>query len=372
MSDHVLVTGFPRQIARRVASELVARDPSTRVSLLARSKFADDAASFARKLNEGHGAARADVIDGDCASIDLGLSGAEWKALSQSLTHIQHHAHISWEATERKQVRALNIGGTQEILELARNAPSLRRLVFESTVSVSGDRTGTVYEDELDRGQRFRTEIEHTRFLAERVVQRASDAIPITVLRPGLVVGDSTTGEIDRFDGVYLLVLLVLTAPADLSLPLPARGDARLNLVPIDFVAKASVAVMDDPGAVSRTLHLVDPAPLPARRVFELLSSSAGRRMPRGFIPANVTRAVLNAPGLDRLLRSPRAFFEQLATDVTYDSRTARDLLDPYRLHCPAFEQYADTLVAYVRDRLAARKLRDEAREVHEIDDPLA
>lgn len=369
MTDHVLVTGFPRMIARRVTSELVARRPETKVSVLARAKFVDEARAFVQGFGDR---ARVEVIEGDCTSIDLGLSGSEWKLLAQSLTHIQHHAYISWEGSSSTDVNALNVGGTKEVLDLARNAPSLRRLVFESTVSVCGDRTGTVFEDELDRGQRFRTEIERSRFVAERLVQRASDELPVTVLRPGLVVGDSRTGEIDRFDGVYLLVLLVLTAPADLSLPLPSRGDSALNLVPIDYVARASVAVMDDPGALSRTLHLVEPAPLAARRVFELLSSAAGRRSPRGFIPANVTRAVLNAPGLDRVLRSPRAFFEQLATDVTYDSRIARDLLDPYDIRCPSIDQYADVLVQYVRDRLAARRTREEAREQSEIEDPLA
>ncbi len=369
MSDHVLVTGFPRMIAKRVAAEVLAKRPEARVSLLARSKFLEQATAFAQRALHKE---RLSVVEGDCASIDLGLSGQEWKSLCRDLTHIQHHAHVSYEGADLALARALNIGGTREVLELARNAPSLRRLVFESTAAVSGDRTGTVYEDELDRAQSFRTEIERTRFLAERLVQRAFDDVPITVLRPGLVVGDSQTGEIDRFDGPYLLVLLVLTAPADLSLPLPARGNAPLNLVPIDFVAAASVAVMDDPGAASRVLHLVDPAPMDARRVFELLSSIAGRKMPRGFIPANVTRAVLRAPVLDRLLRSPRAFFEQLATDVMYDSRAARDILEPHSIRCPPFDSYADATVQYVRDRLAEQRSRDEARETALVDDPLA
>jgi thioester reductase-like protein len=368
MSERVLVTGFPRMIARRVTSELLARRPHARITLLSRAKFLDEARAFVATLP---GAARVEVLEADCASIDLGLSGAEWRALAREITHIQHHAYVSYEGAGVEEARALNVGGTRELLELARHAPNLRRFVFESTVMVSGDRTGTVFEDELERGQRFRTPIEETRFLAERLARRAFDELPMTVLRPGLVVGDSRTGEIDRFDGPYLLVLLVLTAPAELSLPLPARGDAPLHLVPIDFVASASVAVMDEPGAVSRTLHLVDPAPLPTRRVFEVIASAAGRKMPRGFIPANLTRAVLRAPGLERVLRSPRAFFEQLATDVSYDSRNARDLLGPLGLHCPPFDSYSDALVQFVRDRLAERRSQDEERSL-DVDDPLA
>jgi hypothetical protein len=72
------------------------------------------------------------------------------------------------------------------------------------------------------------------------------------------------------------------------------------------------------------------------------------------------------------MLRSPRAFFEQIATDVTYDSRAARDILGPHGVHCPPFDHYADVLVQYVRDRLAQRRVQGETERDADIDDPLA
>lgn len=368
---NVLVTGFPRMIARCITSKLLQKYPECRVQLLVRQKFLQEAKTFVDGLQDNE---RITVLEGDATAIDLGLSGLEWKTLASEVTHIQHHAYVSYEGAPERDIRALNIQGTHEVLELARHASKLRRLVHHSTAHVSGDRTGTVFEDDLEKRQHFRSVIEESRFIAERLVRREMDRIPLTILRPALVVGDSTTGEIDRFDGPYLFVLLILTAPAELSFPLPARGDAPLNLVPIDYVVNAACALMDDPGAVSRTVHLVDHAPLHARKVYEVIASTAGRKMPRGFIPANVTRAVLRAPGLERLLRSPRAFFEQLATNVNYDSRTARDLLGPHGIHCPPFEQYVDPMVQYVRDRLAERKTRsgDDLPADEFIDDPLA
>jgi thioester reductase-like protein len=367
----VLVTGFPRLIARRVAARVLSQHPDARVCLLVRQKFLSEASAFVSTLSEAN---RVRILEGDVACIDMGLSGLEWRTLAESVTHIQHHAFLSYEGASSKDIRALNVDGTREVLELARHATQLRRLVHHSTAMVSGDRTGTVYEDELEMRQRFRSKIEESRFVAERLVRREMDKLPVTVLRPGLVVGDSVTGEIDRFDGPYLFVLLILTAPAELSLPLPARGDAPLNLVPMDYVVNAACALMDDPAALGRVVHLVDHAPLHARKVYELVAATAGRKIPRGFIPANVTRAVLRAPGLERLLRSPRAFFEQLATNVTYDSRTARDLLASHNLHCPPFEQYIDPLVQFVRDRLAERRTRTEDELAHDdlIEDPLA
>ena len=74
---------------------------------------------------------------------------------------------------------------------------------------------------------------------------------------------------------------------------------------------------MAGPGARSAKLHLTYPWPLRARRGLQLLSAAAGRKGPRGLIPANVTRAILRAPGRARVLRCPRSFFEHLLADLT-------------------------------------------------------
>jgi thioester reductase-like protein len=192
-------------------------------------------------------------------------------------------------------------------------------------------------------------------------------------VRPSILVGDSKTGEIDVFDGPYLFVLLLLGSPVDLTLPLPSRGDLTLNLVPVDYVARAAVALGREPAATSRTFHLVDPAPLPSRRVFELVAQSAGKKLPRGFIPVNLTRALLRTPGLERFAKSPRAFLERLATECRYMSQSARELLGPLGIECPPFERYVDPLVGHVRQRMAERRgVRHHPSETDEIDDPLA
>jgi nucleoside-diphosphate-sugar epimerase len=211
--------------------------------------------------------------------------------------------------------------------------------------------------------------VESTKLRAEKIVRSAGRDLPIIVLRPATVVGDSVTGEVDRLDGPYLLVLLLLTSPAEFSIPLPTHGDALLHLVPVDYVAQASVAIGRDPRAVGQTFHLVDPSPLTVRRTFELVARAAGRRLPRGFIPANLTKAILRTPGLERFAKSPRAFLDQLATPVQYSALNTEAILAGTGIHSPPFESYVDTLVTHVRERvLAERKRREEAAEV---EDPL-
>ena len=143
-----------------------------------------------------------------------------------------------------------------------------------------------------------------------------------------------------------------------------------MNIVPIDWVARAAVAIGRDARAAGRTFHLVDDNPLTAREVFELVARAGGRRGPRGSIPANLAKALLRAPGLDRIAKSPRAFLETLTTPVTYDARHATDLLGSLGIGpCPPLESYVERLVEFVQERV--RRRRETKKNGAEVEDPL-
>lgn len=314
--------------------------------------------------------ARVQILEGDAAAMDLGLSGREFVELAREVDVIHHCAAITYLGVEHEAARHLNVDGTREVIELAQEAEHLERLVHWSTALVSGARRGYVLEDELEATAGFRNPIEKTRFEAEALVQRAATQVPTTILRPSIIVGDSVSGEIDRLEGPYLLVLLMLNAPMDLRVPLPGRGDIPLNLVPIDFVVDAGYAIARDRRSLGKTFHLVDPEPVTARRVFELIARAAGRPVPRGFLPTNLATALLRTPGLERFAHVPRAFLEQLATEVVYDDRNAREILDELELRCPRFDSYVEVMVDYVRRQQTLRR-REEREDTQEIEDPL-
>jgi thioester reductase-like protein len=369
--DVVLLTGLPSQLARAVALEIVRTDPRAHIEAVVRSKFVEDARATLDEL-PAEQRRRVHVVEGDAAAIDLGLAGAEFKGLAREVTRIHHCAQVSYLGVDRKTAEHVNVAGAQEAIEFAQCCEKLECLVFHSTALVSGDRRGVVLEEDLKAGQSFRNVVEETKARAEKVVRSAMGRLPIAVVRPATIVGDSRTGEVDRFDGPYLVILLVVTSPPDIALPLPGRGDEPLNLVPIDWVARASVALGRDPRSRGRTFHLVDPQPLTARRVFELAARAGGRRGPRGSIPANLAKAVLRAPGIDRIAKSPRAFLETLTTSVTYDARNADELLPLLDVPaCPPLESYVDKLVEYVQERVRQRRAAKKAELDLEIDDPL-
>jgi nucleoside-diphosphate-sugar epimerase len=232
---------------------------------------------------------------------------------------------------------------------------------------VSGDRKGTFYEDDLEAGQKFRNAYEHTRYEAERLVRAAMRQLPITVVRPGIIVGDSRTGEIDKLDGPYYLMVLIATNASRVRLPLLGRSNAPLHLVPIDYAVEAAWHVARGETAAGKTFHLVDPAPLSARAVFERVAEHAHTEKPRGHIPRPLARAVLRTTGLSRLGRGPLAFLDVLDHAVLYDQTNTAQALAGTGVRCPPLAEYLPVLVRYVLD-VTRGALPDE---VEDVSDPL-
>lgn len=361
----VLLTGFPSFAARKMCEELVRTGPRTLVHAVVQQK-AEAEAREALDVLPLDQRGRVNLIEGDAASMDFGLSGAELASIAPEVDRIHHMAQVSSLGADRKLAERVNVGGAREMLEVAAACKSLKCAVFHSTAHVSGDRAGLVLEDELDKGQEFRNVVEETLARGEKMMRAAMAKMPICVVRPTIVVGDSHTGEVDRFEGPYFLILLIVTSPPDFPLTLPGRPSSPLHLVPVDYYVRAACALGRDARAPGRTFHVGDPAPLTAKRVFELVASAGGRRTPRGFIPANLTKALLRTPGIDRLAKSPRAFLDALATPVSYSFANTSELLADTDVRCPPFESYVEGLVEYVQHRLREKRARDA-----EVDDPL-
>lgn len=361
-----LVTGFPAFTAKRMIAKLLAAEPETKLYVLARDRFAADAERYLAGLPDR---GEAELLVGDICDMDLGLSSAEYRALSRELTWIHHLAGIYFMGVDDDTARRVNVVGTRTVIELARDAGRLERLVHWSTAMVSGDRRGTFREDELEVGQKFHNAYERTKHEAERMVRQAMRQLPITVIRPGIIVGDSRTGEIDTLDGPYYLMVLIATNESGVRLPLLGNGDVPLHLVPIDYVIEAAWRIARGEAAAGKTFHLVDPAPLSARAVFEGVAEHAHTEKPRGSIPRPLARAVLRTPGLARLARGPLALVDVLGHAVHYDQTNTAAALAGTGLTCPALADYLPVLVRYVQD--VAKQGQPPAVSAEEVFDPL-
>jgi nucleoside-diphosphate-sugar epimerase len=366
---HTLVTGFPTSfIARRMVKKILETEPNTPIVCTVPRRFLDRAQAEREALGPD-AVRRLELIEGDTAAMDFGMAGPHFLDLARRVRVVHHCACVTNADVTREVARRVNVGGAGEVLELCEAAPELTRLVYWSTAAVCGRRPGRVVESELPRSVRFHNHVDESRHQAELVIRDAMDHVPTTVLRPSIIVGDSRTGEIDRMEGPYLLILLMLSSPVDLRVPLPGRGDTPLNLVPIDYVVRAAQIIGRQPQAIGRTFHLTDHRPLTVRQLFQLVAQAGGKRLPGGFIPSRVAKALLSTPGLHLVSKSPRAFVDLIATPVRYDCRNADDLLAGKEIHCPAFESYVDALVDFVKRRVKERKEQEDQATTH---DPLS
>ena len=216
---------------------------------------------------------------------------------------------------------------------------------------MAGLRTGIVYEHELVMGQAFKNHYESTKFQAEVWVHELLDQVPSTILRPAIVVGDSLTGETEKFDGPYY-ILRALSRAQRMGRPMPqfGRSEAAFNVVPVDYVVAAMMAAGDDPATLGQTLHLVDPDPLTAHDVVDLLSRAYTGRAPRGRVPAGLVERSLRVQKVRELFEGiPSESIAYLNHPVVYDARQTVDLLAPHGLVPPKFGEYAPAMVDFFR-----------------------
>lgn len=361
----VLITGFPAFRARKLVAWLLEHAPTARLELLVHPRRRDEAATWIEELGGG---ARIDVLEGDPSAIDFGLARQEYRALRERVDRAFSLHQVTDPAVDEQTAREANVGGAREIIEFGKVAQRLRCIVHFSSTFVSGNRSGLVLEDELDEGQTFRNPVEETLALSELMMRRAMAQVPIVVLRPSQIVGDSQTGEIERLDGPYPLVVLLVSAPADVPLPLPPRAETPLHLVPIDFVVRAACSIAEKPEAIGRTFHLTDPNPPSARQFLELLARHCGKTLASGFNPTALTKALLNNPGVRLLTKSPRALLDLLSTHVAYDTRHADELLARDGLTCPPLESYVGAMVSHVEERISGGNLaRTKRGDTHDL-----
>jgi hypothetical protein len=111
------------------------------------------------------------------------------------------------------------------------------------------------------------------------------------------------------------------------------------------------MAIHHDARAVGRTFHLVDPNPLSARRVYELIAQRAGKGLPRATFGTRLSGALWHLPGLERLNREQRPAIAWLDHLVFYSSRNTQELVE---VRCPPVESYLDKLIDLAQARLRA------------------
>jgi thioester reductase-like protein len=343
----VFFTGFPGFIGRRLVSRLLKDDPELRVATLVEEKMAEDARKCAEQFDASD---RIEVITGDIGERDLGLDKDTYDRLTGEMTSAYHLAAIYNLAVPFEIAQRVNVDGTGNVLDLCVKAEKLERLNYVSTAYVAGTRTGTVYEHELIMGQEHKNHYESTKFQAEVWVRELMDKVPTTVYRPAIVVGDSTTGETQKFDGPYY-ILRTFQRMGRAPLAQFGRSGAPFNVVPVDFIVDAMAAAAGDPDAVGETLHLVDPEPVTAAELFKALAHEYTDRDPKVRVPPKLVQNSLRSKAMSKAFYgAPPESIEYLNHPVTFDTRRAAGVLARHGVEIPKFQEYVANMVKFFRE----------------------
>src|SRR4051794_5748990 len=349
MAGLAFFTGFPGFIGKRLVRRLLSDDPELRVAAIVEESMVDRARKAAAELEGGD---RIEVLEGDIGERSLGLSAGDLDRLKSETTVAFHLAAIYNLAVPLKIAQRVNVEGTGNVLDLCIGCKQLARLNYVSTAYVAGERHGVVYEHELSLGQEFKNHYESTKFQAELWVREMLDRVPTTIYRPAIVVGDSRTGETQKFDGpYYMLRTIALSVSRKTPIAQFGASAAPFNVVPVDFVVDALAAVSAEPTAVGETLHLVDPDPITAKELLTLLSKEYAGKEPSYRLPPRLIENSLRFKTVrDMFSGAPQESIRYLNHEVRFDTRRADELLARAGLRCPRFEEYVGPVVNFFRE----------------------
>lgn len=350
----VFLTGFPGFLGSELLPRILKRLPRAEAVCLVQAKFLTQAHERAASLADANPSIRGRVtlVEGDITKRGLGLRrGAE--PFAARVVEIFHLAAVYDLSVKHELAMRVNVQGTRNMLAFARRCPSLTRFHYVSTCYVAGRYPGEFSEDMLEQSQTFNNAYEETKYLAEVEVQRAMRAgLPVTIYRPAIVVGDSTTGYTQKYDGPYFAMQWLLRQPR--VAVMPVVGDtrqSRFNAVPSDFVVSAIAYLSGRADSKGRVYQLADPNAPTVRDMLRDIAHATHRTVIPVRLPLKVAKsAIERVPGVYRLLRIPASAIDYFVLPATFGTEHTREDLRGSGIRCPPFRDYADRLVEFMRE----------------------
>jgi thioester reductase-like protein len=366
----VLLTGVTGFVGMEVLARYLERSDRRIITLV---RAPDDRAARARVdavLNNLFGvrgrrySKRVDAVAADLLAPSLGLSSACLQTLARRASTIVHSAASVSFTLPLEEARAVNVGGTRQMLDLAELALAhggLDRYAQVSTAYVAGDHCGSFGEHDLDVGQSFHNSYEQSKFESEQLV-RSRAGLPFSILRPSIVVGDRRSGWTAAFNVLYWPLRAFARG---LFTAVPAIPSAPVDVVSIDYVADAIHALCEARDSVGETFHLTAGANATTMEEISSLASRYFRRpLPKVLSPVEFAALERDASPLQRsALEGSRVYFPYFAMGAVFDDAVARARLDPAGILVSPLRDYLERLLDFAtRTRWGKRPiLRGEA-----------
>jgi NAD(P)-dependent dehydrogenase (short-subunit alcohol dehydrogenase family) len=362
------VTGATGFIGRHLVERLLAREGD--VYVLVREASAE-------KLERWRGQERVKPVFGDLSQPQLGIDDSARAELA-GVDHFFHCAAIYDITADETQNALLNVGGTQNAIDLA-NALGAKRFHHMSSIAVAGSYDGHFTEDDFAEGQDLPTPYHRTKYESEKLVrERVQGAW--RVYRPSLVVGNSKTGEMDKIDGPYYFFKAIQKLRHALPqwFPLISLEFGRTNIVPVDFVAAAVDHIAHQDGLDGQAFHIVDPKPPRSGDVMNTFANAAHAphavmrvdKKLTDMLPKGVLSYAMKIPALQGIKRGfladlgiPEEAIQNAELRTRFDARDTQRALAGSGIELPPLDSYATKLWDYWERNLDPDLFKDRSFE---------
>ncbi len=293
---------------------------------------------------------RIDAVAGDVTADGFGVSRSRRERLAERVATVVHCAATVSFALPLDESRETNVQGTRNALafaKLAERRGGLQRYAHVSTAYVAGTHAGRFCERDLDRGQGFRNSYEQSKFEAEQLV-RSQDAVPFTILRPSIVVGDRRSGWTSAFNVLYWPLRAFARG---LFTTVPAVRSAPVDVVSVDYVADAIQALSGSADTEGETYHLTAGARASTiGEIAQLASDYFRRPVPRVLDPDEYARSGGPQVGGE--------YFPYFSVATVFEDAVTRNRLDPLGITVSPLADYLDRLLDFAtRSRWGKRPI---------------
>lgn len=352
------VTGASGLIGKRLVKKLLGRKDNV-VYFLIRQ---ESQSKIDNLLNYwGASKEQAIAVFGDLLMPNLGLSPEDIKDLKE-IDHFFHLAAIyDLKAGAEEQI-AVNITGTHNTVSLA-NTIGAKCFHHVSSIAVAGMFEGIFREDMFEEAENLQHPYFATKHESEKIVRKEVKGA-FRIYRPGSVVGDSKTGEMDKIDGPYYFFKIIQRIRQMLPPWMPTIGieGGRINIVPVDYVVDAMDYIAHQPNLDGKCFHLTDPEPMRIGDVLNTLARAAHAPTMSlrinaalfGFIPKAIRNGMMSLAPVRRVkdaimtdLGLPEDILQFVNYPTRFDNRDAAIALKGSGISCPKLDDYAEKLWDY-------------------------
>jgi NAD(P)-dependent dehydrogenase (short-subunit alcohol dehydrogenase family) len=367
------VTGATGFIGRHLLERLLERQGD--IHVLVREGSTEKLDAVVERLGGGD---RIRPVTGDLSQPLLGVGDDVREQLRGNVDHFFHLAAIYDMTADETQNALLNVGGTQNAIDLAND---LQAGIFHhaSSIAVAGEYDGHFTEDMFDEGQKLPSAYHKTKFESEKLVRNRVQGA-WRAYRPAIVVGDSRTGEMDKIDGPYYFFKAIQKARHTLPewFPLIGLEVGWTNIVPVDWVAAAIDHIAHEPGLDGQAFHLVNPRPQRAGDVLNTFARAGhapqmvlriDKRM-TDMLPKGVLSYAMKLPALKDIRRTlladigiPDSVIEHMALKPRFDGRDTQRALKGTGIEVPPLESYSEKLWDYWERNLDPDLFKDRSFE---------